>query len=333
LPISSRKQPTTASTNTQPSIQSPQITINLEDRFKGALLGLAIGDAVGTTLEFKHKGSFVPITDMTGGGPFNLSAGEWTDDTSMALCLATSLIQCPSFDANDQMRRYCRWWREGYLSSNGRCFDIGITVTQALGQFERTKEPYCGSLDPHTAGNGSLMRLAPLPMRYMNNVDQALNYAKLSSKTTHGADEAIMACQFATYLIIALLKGNDKQSALAQTMLWAKTYFIGATEGLAAVFSGSFQRKSERQIKGTGYVVESLEAALWAFYEGTDYQETVLLAANLGDDADTTAAIAGQFAGALYGIGGIPKQWLTKLVMKSEIETMALNLLRLSSDH
>ncbi len=137
-----------------------------QDRFRGCLLGLAAGDALGTTLEFKRPGTFEPIGDMVGGGPFGLQPGQWTDDTSMALCLATSLIECGGFDAADQMQRYVRWWHEGYLASTGSCFDIGNTVSGALSRFVRHGDLYAGSTDPHTAGNGSLMRLAPVPMYF-----------------------------------------------------------------------------------------------------------------------------------------------------------------------
>ena len=122
-------------------------------RYRGSLLGLAVGDALGTTLEFKSPGTFTPIKDMVGGGPFNLEPGEWTDDTSMALCLAESLIEKEKFDPIDQMQRYLKWYREGHLSSNGKCFDIGNTVHNALIKFEKTKDPYCGSEDPKFAGN------------------------------------------------------------------------------------------------------------------------------------------------------------------------------------
>ena len=134
------------------------------ERFSGCLLGLAIGDTVGTTLEFKRPGSFEPLTDMVGGGPFRLKPGQWTDDTSMALCLAASLIECRGFDARDQMERYVRWWREGYMSSTGHCFDIGNTTAEALGIFQRTRDPFAGATDLDKAGNGSLMRPAPVPM-------------------------------------------------------------------------------------------------------------------------------------------------------------------------
>ena len=134
----------------------------LIDRYLGAMLGLAAGDALGTTLEFKPPGSFDPIDDMIGGGPFDLEPGQWTDDTSMALCLAESLIERRAFDPVDQLERYTRWYRTGHLSSNGRCFDIGNTVRDALDRFSRTRQPFCGSTSPRAAGNGSIMRLAPV---------------------------------------------------------------------------------------------------------------------------------------------------------------------------
>ena len=137
-----------------------------QDRFRGCLLGLAVGDAVGTTLEFKRRASFTPITDMVGGGPFRLKAGEWTDDTSMALCLATSLVDTGVFNPKDQMDRYCRWENDGYLSSNGKRFDIGSTVAEALSQYRKTGNPIAGLTRPDSAGNGSIMRLAPVPMFY-----------------------------------------------------------------------------------------------------------------------------------------------------------------------
>ena len=153
-------------------------------RFLGCLLGLATGDALGTTLEFCQPGTFEPIEDMVGGGPFNLPPGYWTDDTSMALCLAESLLECDGFDPVDQIQRYTRWWREGYLSSTGRCFDIGNTVRRALMCFEETGEPFPGPADPWSAGNGSIMRLAPVPMFYFRDPELAIEMAAQSSGTT-----------------------------------------------------------------------------------------------------------------------------------------------------
>ena len=148
--------------------------ITMQQRYQGCLMGLAAGDAVGTTVEFKPPGSFSPVTDMVGGGPFRLKSGEWTDDTSMALCLADSLIACSGFDAADQMDRYLRWRDEGYLSSNGFCFDIGITISDALSRYRATGEPFAGSTDPYSAGNGSLMRLAAAPLFFASDPEQAI---------------------------------------------------------------------------------------------------------------------------------------------------------------
>ena len=190
--------------------------INLNSRFRGPLVGLAAGDALGTTLEFKKPGTFQPITDMIGGGPFRLNPGQWTDDTSMALCLATSLVEADVFDPQDQMDRYVRWWREGYMSSTEKCFDIGNTVRAALQAYGQTGEPYSGSTDPKTAGNGSLMRMAPVPLFYASDPEKAIFYGGESSRTTHGAEEAIDACRYFTGLIIGALQGRSKDEILSE---------------------------------------------------------------------------------------------------------------------
>ncbi len=161
------------------------------DRYLGCLVGLAVGDALGTTAEFKPPGSFPPVQDMVGGGPFDLQPGHWTDDTSMALCLAESLLECDGFDPRDQLRRYVRWYRTGYLSGTGRCFDVGNTVRRALETFERTGESYPGPAAPQSAGNGSLMRLAPVPMFYAADLDAAVRRSAESSRTTHQAPECL----------------------------------------------------------------------------------------------------------------------------------------------
>jgi len=300
------------------------------DRFAGALLGLAAGDAVGTTLEFKPPGSFTPIDDMVGGGPFGLQPGQWTDDTSMALCLAASLVEKQGFDARDQMERYTRWQRDGYMSSNGYCFDIGNTVAGALRRFEQTGEPLAGSANPNTAGNGSIMRLAPVPMFYLNQPALAINQAGQSSKTTHGAAAAVDACRFLAGLLVGAINGAAKADLLSPGYspvagLWAAQPLHPA---VAAIAAGSYKEKTPPQIKGTGYVVDSLEAALWAFYHTTGFRDGCLQAANLGNDADTTAAVYGQLAGAFYGAAGIPAEWLAKLAHRATIEALIAGLWR-----
>jgi ADP-ribosyl-[dinitrogen reductase] hydrolase len=291
------------------------------DRFRGCLLGLAVGDALGTTLEFRPRGTFEKLTDMVGGGSFNLSPGQWTDDTSMALCLASSLLEKKKFDARDQMQRYLRWAREGYLSSTGSCFDIGGTVAAALVHFQETDEPYSGSTDPLAAGNGSIMRLAPVPMFYYPDEKAASYYSAESSRTTHGAVACIEACRLFGAAIFRALAGRERED-----VLFGDSESSFESPEIASIARGIYRHKIEGHIRGTGYVVESLEAALWCFLFSETFEEAVLKAANLGDDADTTAAVCGQLAGAFYGRPAIPERWLEKLSMRERIENLAERL-------
>ena len=292
--------------------------MDTEERFRGCLLGLAVGDAVGTSVEFMPRGSFPPLTDMVGGGPFHLRPGEWTDDTSMALCLAASLIECGGFDAGDQMRRYWDWYQHSYLSSNGRCFDIGNTVRQALQRYRETGDPYGGSTDPYTAGNGSIMRLAPVVLAYYPDAQAIWRYAAESSRTTHAAAECLDACRLLGDILYRLLSGAEKAEALLNTSPDRL-----ASKSLQGIARGEYHSKLIEQIRGSGYVVESLEAALWCFWTTDSFESAILKAANLGDDADTTAVVCGQVAGAFYGESGIPGHWLARLVMKDEITELA----------
>jgi ADP-ribosyl-[dinitrogen reductase] hydrolase len=289
------------------------------ERYLGCMVGLACGDAVGTTVEFSARGSFAPVTDMVGGGPFGLKAGQWTDDTSMALCLAESLLT-KGFDAHDQMTRYANWWKWGYLSSTGHCFDIGMTVRAALRAFLETGDPYSGSSDPYSAGNGSLMRLAPVVLHAYPDFATALRLAADSSRTTHGASEAIESCQLFAALLYRVLHGVDKSALLVDLP------FTPQEPKIVALKAGRFLDKPESEIEGSGYCVASLEAALWCFYRTGNFRDAVLRAANLGDDADTTGAIVGQIAGAYYGVVGIPPSWRERLAMSADIEDMAIKL-------
>jgi len=292
--------------------------MNTSERFRGCLLGLAAGDAVGTTVEFQQRGSFPPVTAMVGGGPFNLKAGQWTDDTSMALCLATSLVETGTFDAVDQMNRYCNWREQGYLSSTGKCFDIGITVSQALSQYQISGNPFSGSTNPRSAGNGCLMRLAPIPMFYFPDRDRILHFSGESARTTHGAVECIEASRLFGDILFRALSGASKTE-----ILLAQDLEVISSASIQSIARGDYQSKLIKDIRGTGYVVESLEAALWCFWTTETYEEAILSATNLGDDADTTAAICGQVAGAFYGESAIPTPWLRQLTMGEEITELA----------
>ena len=302
------------------------------ERYRGSLLGLATGDALGTALEFQPPGSFKPIDDMKGGGPANPEPGQWTDDTAMALCLAESLIERNGFDPVDQMERYVRWLRQGHLSSTGQCIDVGNIVASALLRFERTQEPYCGPTEPDTAGNGSIMRLAPVPLFYARNPLEAIERSAESSRTTHGALTAVDACRYLGALITGAVNGASKRKLLSDHFspvpgYWKEKPLVAEIDEIA---SGSFKHKSPPQIRGTGYVVRSLEAALWAFFHSDSFREGCLLAVNLGDDADTTGAVYGQLAGAFYGEGAIPESWRSKLAHRDLIESFADRIFALS---
>jgi ADP-ribosyl-[dinitrogen reductase] hydrolase len=307
------------------TLSGSQMTPTLSERYRGSLLGLACGDAVGTAVEFCPRGSFVPLTDMIGGGPFGLAPGKWTDDTSMALCLAESLLNKNGLDAADQMGRYLNWWQWGYLSSTGDCFDIGMTVRQALQKFQATGDPVAGSTDPQTAGNGSLMRLAPVALFYYPNIEQVLDACANSSRTTHGASEAVQCCMLLGLLLARVLAGDSK------TLLQSYRSPIFNEPKVSGIAAGTYLGKSRKDISGSGYSVASLEAALWCFHHTDTFESAILEAANLGDDADTTAAIVGQIAGAYYGVNLIPKHWLDMLHMRSDIEAIAEALLRASA--
>jgi ADP-ribosylglycohydrolase len=307
----------------------------LRDRYRGALLGLAVGDALGTPLEFRAPGTFKPITDMIGGGPFGLQPGQWTDDTAMALCLAESLIEKRGFDAKDQMDRYCRWWKEGYLSSTGTCFDIGVTIRKSLETYLRAGDPFAGSTDQFTAGNGSLMRLAPVPLAFRSNTGLAIHNAGKSSQTTHGAPQAVDACRYFAGLLLGALEGLSREEILSAFFCpgpdpdyWKRH---ALSPDISEIANGSFKQKNPPEIIGSGFVVRSLEAALWAFHHSDSFSEGALRAVNLGNDADTTGAIYGQLAGAYYGVKAIPKDWIERLAFRELISEKATALFDLSN--
>lgn len=298
-------------------------------------MGLAIGDAVGTALEFRTPGTFEPITDLIGGGPFSLEAGKWTDDTSMALCLASSLIRKKGFDPNDQMDSYCRWWHNGFMSSKGKkAVDIGGTTVKALMNYERTGNPYAGSMDEMSAGNGSLMRLAPVVMLYYKDPLKSIEYARLSSITTHAHVRCQDSCRFFSGLLVGALQGRTKRALLSRSFAPIKGYWASheLDPEVLRVASGSYKRYNPPHIAAKGYVVKCLEASLWAFHRTDNFRDGCLRAVNLGEDADTVGAIFGQIAGAYYGAMGIPQKWKNCLYMKDDICKMADEILSISQD-
>jgi ADP-ribosylglycohydrolase len=282
------------------------------DRSRGTLIGLAVGDALGAAVEFKSPGSFKLVTGYRDGGPHGLNAGEWTDDTSMALALADSIASA-GWDVNDQARRYAEWWQEGKYSVKGRCFDIGITTRRALGHFVKHRDATrSGDPSEDASGNGSIMRLAPVPIHfghlYLRDVGTLSRKAEESSVTTHASEQCLSACRYMATVLAGLIHGEDRDAVLSPN--WEPLTRLKAVKPLhplvEKVAGGSFREKEPPAIRGSGWVVASLEAALWAFHAAANFEEAVLKAVNLGDDADTTGAVCGQFAGAFWGDSGIP---------------------------
>lgn len=281
------------------------------DRFRGAMLGLAIGDALGTTLEFAPRDS-ATVTDIVGGGPFHLKPGDWTDDTSMACCLAYSLVHSHGFDPDHAMRVFSYWYRFGAYSPTGECFDIGGTTRAALDRYLKTGNAFSGDTHPNSAGNGSLMRLAPVVLFYASDFDKAVHFAAESSRLTHGAQEAVDACRFFAALMWGAFAGFSKEEILSERFspspgYWDKNPLAPAVERIA---SGAYKQKTRDEISSSGYVIDTLEAALWAFYHNDDFESGMLAAVNLAGDADTIGAVFGQLAGASYGETRIPVRWI-----------------------
>jgi len=305
----------------------------MQDRRRGTLIGLAVGDALGAAVEFQSPGSFEPVAGYRAGGPHGLDPGEWTDDTSMALALADSIANT-GWDLNDQAQRYVAWWRKGAYSVNGRCFDIGITTRIALTNFTVKKNALSsGDRSDRASGNGSIMRLAPVPVRYVHlypdQGDELARLAEESSLPTHASEQCISACRYLATVLAALIQGEDRDDVLAPG--WQPLQRLNAVKPLhpliQEVAQGSFRRNQPPDIQGSGWVVKSLEASLWAFHDTDSFEDAVLKAVNLGDDADTTGAICGQLAGAYWGESGISNRLRSGLARMDMLETALMGIL------
>jgi ADP-ribosyl-[dinitrogen reductase] hydrolase len=288
------------------------------DRAIGSLVGLAVGDAVGTTVEFLPRDSYPPVTDMVGGGRFKLAPGQWTDDTSMALCLAESLLANPECDQTDLMQRFHAWAADGVNSSNGKCFGIGRTTLRAIGHFHKTGVAVAGPTHSNDAGNGSIMRLAPAAIRWWRQPEFAESVAERQSVTTHGAPEAVAGCSLLARVLCRAIAGDGWDSIFVDDEQWPPL--------IRAVGQGASIKRSQAEISSSGYVVHTLEAAYWACKRSSNFDEAILTAANLGNDADTVAAVVGQIAGAVWGLSGIPTRWVERLHDSQRIQDLASEL-------
>ena len=297
-------------------------------RARGALVGLAVGDAVGTTNEFKVAGTFKPITDMVGGGPFLLKPGQWTDDTSMALCIADSLLTMGHYDSFDVMERYQRWFSKGYRSSTDRCFDIGGQVRAALFDFEHEQRVPVTAERSNRAGNGAIMRLAPVVIAGFEHreIREIVVTAGLSARETHYSVEAEAATEVFAALLVGALLGWAPEHII--NVGWASTG-PAFDEMAARVISTDPAERASWESETSGYIVHGLRLAVHGLLDFPSFKDATLAIANMGGDSDTNAAIYGQLGGAFYGIEAIPASWRSTLHQGEEIDALARALVDL----
>ena len=297
-------------------------------RARGALVGLAVGDAVGTTNEFKVASTFKPITDMVGGGPFLLKPGQWTDDTSMALCLADSLLAKGHYDSFDVMERYQRWFSKGYRSSTDRCFDIGGQVRAALFDFEHEQRVPVTAERSNRAGNGAIMRLAPVVIAGFEHreIREIVVTAGLSARETHYSVEAEAATEVFAALLVGALLGWAPEHII--NVGWASTG-PAFDEMAARVISTDPAERASWESETSGYIVHGLRLAVHGLLDFPSFKDATLAIANMGGDSDTNAAIYGQLGGAFYGVEPIPASWRSTLHQGEEIDALARALVDL----
>lgn len=294
----------------------------LADSAKGMLVGLAVGDALGMVCEFAQPGEFEYVDGMRDGGPFDLPKGYWTDDTSMALCLAASLTEIGGYDSYDVMNKYVRWHNEGYLSSVGFCFDCGGQIQAELHDFETHPDQIVPVSRQRTesAGNGAIMRLAPVILAAFRDRSEKsmIDMARISARETHYSYEAEAAAEvFAALLIRAMQNTKSRKTEVMN---------------IDPLSTGQRFNEVWRRVMGAdelhnnGYIIHSLQVAWWVFQNYDSFEEGMLAVVNLGGDADTNGAIYGQLAGVFYGHEAIPKVWREELHDIADIEELAMEL-------
>jgi len=276
----------------------------LKDKLAGAFIGLAIGDCVGAAVEFRERDTFEPVTDMLGGGPFNLPVGYWTDDTSMALCLAESLIANSQLDKADLLDRFVDWYSNGTNSSTGRCFDIGNTTISGIMDYVETGS-VTNNKSVYNAGNGSIMRLSPAVIAHYDNEEMAIETANLQSETTHASPACLHSCELMAEVLLNAIYATEKSRIFNIT---AKEHWVQSVKDILTSLE-----VGRDHVSSSGYVIHTLHAALWCVYQTDNFRDAILLATNLGNDTDTVAAVTGQIAGAFYGLSNIPDDWKNKL--------------------
>lgn len=309
---------------------------------EGAVLGHIIGDALGVPVEFypREKLENNPVGQMLSYGTHRMPIGTWSDDSSMMLCTLSSINEKQTLNFDDIMLRFSRWAKEGYMTPHGKPFGVGRTTLKALGNFWRGGSALnCGCVSEKDNGNGSLMRILPIAL-YSSliggnvPVEEKIQNIHKGSSLTHAHNRTCMACGIYYFILEELINKQDIISIL-NGLKKARDYYNAGSECLAfgRVFSSNFANLPKNEIKSSGYVVDTLEAAIWCLLNSRSYKETVLQAVNLGGDTDTIAAVSGGLAGVLYGNDGLPKEWLDVIIDKDNILLMCCDFERLISTH
>jgi ADP-ribosyl-[dinitrogen reductase] hydrolase len=316
---------------------------NFTNKITAALYGLAVGDALGVPVEFQGRVFLKqrPVTGMQGFGTHNQPPGTWSDDSSLAFCLAESL--CQGLDVSDLAHRFINWYDYGYWTAHGRVFDVGIATSTALTKLRFGVQPtLAGGVGEQDNGNGSLMRILPLVFHnYAREISDRYRAVADVSSLTHGHIRSVLACFIYTELARCLLLGHGKQEAYDQMKAGVNDFvnefrlvptdelilFQRILDNPSLPMTGkSLRLCHESDIQSSGYVLHTLEASLWCLMTTDTYPEAVLKAVNLGSDTDTTGCVTGGLAGLCYGVGGIPREWLTTLARRPDIEDLAYRL-------
>ncbi len=296
------------------------------DRFRGLLLGIAIGDAIGQPARGQRAGAIAVGDTLAGGGPLDLPAGAWSDKAAMALCLAESFAEQKRMDAPDQLQRYQHWQREGRWTSTGQCVGISPATARALATAQWTGNPYSGSHDPARADAEPLARIGPAVAFAVATPKVAVEFAVSCARVTHQAPLTLDAVRYFAALLAGALAGATKESLLAPYFAPVAGFWdsVVLKPRMNDVALGSWRRNKPRAIVNAAHAAAgALEAALWAFERGGSPGECLAIAASLGGDADITAAIVGELAGAHYGAKSLPKSWRAAVARGDEIEGLA----------
>jgi ADP-ribosylglycohydrolase len=301
----------------------------LEGRILGGLWGAIVGDALGVPVEFtsREERKRDPVTDLRGFGAHHQPPGTWSDDSSLILCTVESLLD--GFDLNDLGQRFVRWYREGYWTPCGKAFGIGGTTRNAIIRLSRGANPEtAGDDDENCNGNGSLMRILPVALRFAgSSVEQLLYYVHQASSLTHRHLRSQMACGFYCLTAASLLQGSVPLDAYrcaieAGGKAYTRHPYSQERAHFQRLLSGAIHQLPEPQINSGFYVIDTLEASLWCLINSSSFEEAVLKAVNLGGDTDTTGCVTGGLAGIYYGIGSIPRNWMEQLARAREIEIL-----------